>query len=167
MERVEPQWASSELETLHEFLDYLRASLLIKVGGLDDDQARLRACPPSTLNLLGLVRHMAEVERVWFQTCLDGRPDSPPLYWTPEDRDRDLHPSPTDTLEEAVATWQREIATSRDVAAGVPADRLSAAPRRDGHPNLRWILTHMIEEYARHLGHADLLRQAVDGSVGD
>jgi uncharacterized damage-inducible protein DinB len=166
-ERVDPQWAASELETQHEFLDYQRASLLMKVRGLDDEQARRRSCPPSTLNLLGLVRHMAKVERIWFQECFAGRGDLPRLYSTREDPDRDLHPSASDSLEEAIATLEAEIVVSKQLSIDAPADQLSAAARTDGHPNLRWILAHMIEEYARHLGHADLLRQAVDGNVDD
>ena len=136
------------------------------VSGVTDEQARARSTPPSVLNLLGLVRHMAEVERVWFRHILVGE-DAPPLFFTDEQPDRDLETEPGDTLEEALAALASEIDHARTAVVGVPLDRPAAIPRRDGHPNVRWILVHMIEEYARHCGHADLLREAIDGEVGD
>jgi hypothetical protein len=177
--RVDPQFASDERTTLVEFLTYFRDTLELKASGLTDEQARTASVPPSDLTLMGLVRHMADVERSWFQRVLAGRdgaiePDAAPIYYGAShptgDADGDLHPGPDDTLSEGVETWRREIARSDTVMADLPLDHLAKGGTwdgTDGPPNLRWILVHLIEEYARHCGHADLLRQAIDGSVGD
>ncbi|HEY4332707.1 MAG TPA: DinB family protein [Ilumatobacteraceae bacterium] len=165
-DRVDPQGAVDEATMLTEFLDWYRATLLLKAEGLSDEDSRRRACPPSTLNLMGLVRHMAEVERNWFQRVLLGEV-APPLFYVDEDRDRDMHPTDADTMEVAATALRTAIDRSRAAAAGVPLDQLAAAERHGLRPSLRWILIHMIEEYARHCGHADLLREAIDGSTGD
>ena len=165
-DRVEPQMAVDEATALNEFLDYYRASLLLKVEGLDDDQARLRSCPPSTLSLLGLVRHMAEVERHWFHRTLSGD-DAPPLYYTEDDEDLDMHPPAGATLAEALATLAGEVDFARAAVAASTLDQIGRNQRHGHDVNLRWIMVHMIEEYARHCGHADLLREAVDGTTGD
>ena len=166
-ERIEPDTAPDERTALEQFLDYFRDTLLIKVAGLDTEQARREACPPSTLNLLGLVRHMADVERYWFRNVLIGDPIAPQFY-TQDDPELDMQPPPGATLDEAVAALRAEIDIARANAAPIELDTLAVRFRggtADG--NLRWIMVHMIEEYARHCGHADLLREAIDGQTGD
>lgn len=158
--------ATDERTTLVEFLDYFRATLVIKAAGLDDEQARSRPVPPSSLSILGLVRHMAQVERVWFREILAGEA-IPRLYSTDEQPDQDLDDTAGQTLAAALVALDDEITAARTALTGVGLDQLSAVPRSDGHPKVRWILVHMIEEYARHCGHADLIRQAIDGAVGD
>ncbi|MEO6126320.1 MAG: DinB family protein [Ilumatobacteraceae bacterium] len=165
-DRVEPQMAADEATTLVEFLDYFRATVWIKVAGLDDEQARARSVPPSELCLMGIVRHLAEVERYWFQNIWLGT-DAPSLFCTDTEPDLDLEPNPSSTMAEATAALAAEIAAARASITDIPLDRLSAGIRHDVRPNLRWILVHMIEEYSRHCGHADLLRQAIDGLTGD
>jgi uncharacterized damage-inducible protein DinB len=165
--RVEPETTPDERAALDQFLDYYRATLANKVAGLTTEQARRQACPPSTLNLLGLVRHMADVERWWFRNVLVGDPIAPRFY-TEADPELDMQPPAEATLEEAVAALHEEITAARATAAAHSLDDL-AANFRGGKTtgNLRWIMVHMIEEYARHCGHADLLREAIDGVTGD
>ncbi|MFC8762771.1 MULTISPECIES: DinB family protein [Streptomyces] len=165
--RVDPSTTSGEREALEQWLDFHRATLARKCEGLDDAQLRTLSAAPSDLNLLGLVRHMAEVERGWFRRVLAGE-ETRWIYSTDEDRDRDIHTTEDDTYEEAYATWQAEIAHAREVAAGRGLDELGAGEHRSGRTfNLRWIYLHMIEEYARHNGHADLIRERIDGATGD
>ena len=157
-----------ERSTLIGFVDYYRTVLIRKAEGLTDEQARRAACPPSDMTILGLVRHMADVERNWFQRSLPGG-QAPPIYYGPShpdgDEDGDFHPPADATLDEALRTFRAEVAAAdRNIAAAA----LDDLERRDrARYSLRWILVHMIEEYARHCGHADLLRQAIDGEVGD
>ena len=155
---------------LHSFLEWYRAVFLRKAEGISEAGTRIQL-PPSELTLLGLVRHMAEVERGWFRRRFMAQ-DAPPLYYSDADEDGDVHPAETDTMTEALSALRAEIAFAQQCTAGVPMDTLAAAipptQRIPGwQPSLRWILIHMIEEYARHCGHADLLRQAADGAVGD
>lgn len=170
IELIEPQHAADERTTLCEFLDYYRGVLLRKVDGLDDHQARNRISP-SKMDLLGLVRHIALVEQWWFGTVFAGI-DEPELWFDPADSDRDWHHTPSDTLAEALAEYSRVVAQARQIVSGTTSlDQLSAVaagpPEHRSHRSMRWILVHMIEEYARHCGHADLLRERIDGSVGD
>ena len=161
---------TAERETLEWFLDYFRVVVLRKAEGLTEEAARRAACPPSDLTILGLVRHLTEVERIWFRGTIAGL-DAPPHYYGAAhptgDPDGEFHPPPEATLADAVAALQREMATSREVLAGVRdlAD-IGAGDDAERRP-VRWILVHMIEEYARHCGHADLLRQAIDGVTDD
>ncbi|MFF1509754.1 DinB family protein [Streptomyces sp. NPDC058326] len=165
--RVDPSTTSGEREALEQWLDFHRATLARKCEGLDDAQLRTLSAAPSDLNLLGLVRHMAEVERGWFRRTLAGE-ETRAIYSTDEDYDRDIHTTDEDTYEEAYATWQAEIDHARSVAAGRGLDDLATGRRPSGKSyNLRWIYLHMIEEYARHNGHADLLRERIDGATGD
>ncbi|MFF5426726.1 MULTISPECIES: DinB family protein [unclassified Streptomyces] len=165
--RVDPSTTSGEREALEQWLDFHRATLAMKCEGLDDAQLRTTSVPPSDLNLLGLVRHMAEVERGWFRHVLAGE-EAGWIYATEEDYDRDIHATEEDTYEEAYATWQAEIDHARTLAAAHDLDDFGKGKRRDGRTyNLRWIYLHMIEEYARHNGHADLLRERIDGATGD
>ena len=152
---------------LEAWLDYHRATLAMKCDGLSAEQLRERAVPPSTLSLLGLVRHMTEVERSWFRRTLTGE-DIGPLYYSDADPDGDFNGVDDADPDEALATWRAECDYVRRLGAAVPSlDALAARTRGEERISLRWILVHMIEEYARHNGHADLLRERIDGSVGD
>ncbi len=166
VERIDPAFAADEFTTLCEFLDFYRATLLIKVDGLCDLDARARACPPSNLNLMGLVRHMADVERSWFRRTLMDEA-APPIFYNDANIDGDLEPSTDDTLAAARDALDAEIAVSRRNVRDMSLDRLALVDRPGDRPSLRWIMVHMIEEYARHCGHADLLREAIDASTGD
>ncbi|AXE84392.1 DinB family protein [Streptomyces sp. Go-475] len=167
-ERRMPDTTADERTMLEGWLEFHRQTLAWKCEGLSDEQLRSAAVEPSDLSLLGLVRHMADVERSWFRRVLMDE-DAAPLYWSDEDRDGEFHLTEADTYQEAYATWQSEIETARRNAARFGLDDLSrGGHRRTGEKfNLRWIYTHMIEEYARHNGHADLIRERVDGSTGD
>ncbi|WP_030755631.1 DinB family protein [Streptomyces sp. NRRL F-5135] len=169
IERTEPSTVAGERAMLEGWLDYHRATLAAKCAGLSDAQLRQTSVPPSELSLLGLVRHMAEVERAWFRRTLADE-DAPPLYYDETDRDGDFHVGEDATWDEAYATWQAEISRARELAGPLDLDALGKGRRErtTGEPySLRWIFTHMIEEYARHNGHADLLRERVDGATGD
>src|ERR1700734_4086045 len=168
-ERAEPPLRAGEREMLTGWLDYHRATLLWKCAGLSDDQLRQRAVPPSALCLLGLVRHLAECEHSWFRRVLFGD-DVPYLYATEEDHDADFNDVDTTDVAEAFRTFERACQAAREAVASVPdLDALAVKPdgRTGEQFSLRWILTHMIEEYARHNGHADLLRERIDGATGD
>ncbi|MEV6945822.1 DinB family protein [Streptomyces sp. NPDC051172] len=167
-ERREPATTADERTMLDGWLDYHRQTLARKCEGLTDAQLRTAAVEPSTLSLMGLVRHMAEVERSWYRRVLADE-DAAPIYYSDEDPDGEFHLTEADTWAEAYATWQAEIEAARRTAARFALDDTSRGKhRRTGeHFNLRWIHTHMIEEYARHNGHADLLRERLDGTTGD
>uniref|UniRef100_A0AAU1LLW7 DinB family protein n=1 Tax=Streptomyces sp. NBC_00148 TaxID=2903626 RepID=A0AAU1LLW7_9ACTN len=165
-ERSQPALDAGERQMLEGWLDYHRATLAMKCEGLTDSQLRERPVPPSELSLLGLVRHLAENERGWFREVLAGE-DLPPVYGTEEDPDGEFHLTEADTWDEARSTWRTEIEAARTNAARFSLDDLSVGMGRRGAPfSLRWIYTHMIEEYARHNGHADLLRERIDGTTG-
>lgn len=168
-ERPEPSTLAGEREMLEGWLDYHRATLAMKCAGLDEAQLREQSVPPSDLNLHGLVRHMAEVEAGWFRnTAADEK--APPIFFTDADPDGDIHVGEDDVFADSYAVWQAEIAHAREVAAGLALDDpgVGRVSRYTGERfNLRWIYTHMIEEYARHNGHADLLRERIDGVTGD
>ena len=172
-DRVDPPAQAGEAEMLSAFLDYYRATLMMKADGLTDDQARTASVTPSDLNIMGLVRHMSEVERNWFQRWFI-KADAPSIYCSDDDpdEDRDMHPGPDDTLANALAVFHREVEVSRQIAASATPDAKAAHIGESEHwagfqPNLRWILIHMVDEYARHCGHADLIRERLDGVVGD
>ncbi|MFJ8013551.1 DinB family protein [Streptomyces sp. NPDC096339] len=166
--REEPSTTADERETLDGWLDYQRSTLAWKCEGLDEEQLRSTPLAPSGLSLLGLVRHLAEVERYWFREIMLGE-DLPELYVTEEDADGDFHFTGADTWAEAERVWRTEIGLARKAAAGRSLDLRS---RPESHHrgevfSLRWVYTHMIEEYARHNGHADLLREHIDGATGE
>ncbi len=155
---------------LSAWLDFHRATLALKCQGLDDRQLRLASAAPSEMTLLGLVQHMADIERNWFQRIFAGL-DVPVIH--PEGKGDGFGLVPGRGIEETLAVWRAEIARSRElVAAAASLDetgRLSeeeAAQAGTQELSLRWIMVHMIEEYARHNGHADLLRELVDGATG-
>ncbi len=166
MERERPHTprAADEKTTLVSFLEWQRITLARKCDGLDPSQLRQRSAAPSSLSLLGLVRHMADVERGWFRRTLAAE-DVPPIYYSDNDRDGEFDNVDSADVDEAFATWQAECARAREI---VSAHKLEdTGVHRSGEiTSMRWILVHMIEEYSRHNGHADLLRQRIDGAVG-
>jgi uncharacterized damage-inducible protein DinB len=155
-----------ERATLVEFLRCQRLTLQIKCEGLDAEQLARRAVEPSTMSLLGLVRHMAEVERGWFRRRFAGQ-DVPKLYQSDAEPDGDFDGAVPDAavVDEAWAAWRDEVAFAeeftRDTDLGFVGN-----DGRGGPISLRELLVHMVEEYARHNGHADLLRERIDGRVG-
>ncbi|MER7752590.1 DinB family protein [Kitasatospora sp. NPDC097643] len=165
--RIDPPMAADETAMLTAWLDYHRSTLALKCEGLSDDQLRLRSVPPSSLSLLGLVRHMAEVEQHWFQTVLSGAEITASHYWTEADPDGDFNHVDTADVAADFATWHAEVEAARRASAGLSLDTAGKRLRHGQEVTLRWILVHMIEEYARHNGHADLLRELVDGKTGE
>ncbi|MEU5208181.1 DinB family protein [Streptomyces sp. NPDC020742] len=167
--RPVPPPHADERTMLETWLDFHRATLALKCAGLDDRQLRRAAVPPSSVTLLGLVQHLAEVERNWFQRVFAGR-DLPPVYG--EGAADGFALVPDRGIDEALAVWRAEVARSREAVAGASladSGRLSeeeAAHVGEQGVSLRWILVHMIEEYARHNGHADLIRESLDGVTG-
>jgi hypothetical protein len=163
----DPSYAVDERQTLIEFLDYYRAVLIRKAVGLTKHQLAT-SVPPSELTLGGLVKHMALVEVSWFVQNWGGRPAGEPwdsVDWD-ADRDWDFHSAADDEPEQLLALYQASIDASR-LAIADSFDLSATAESRGRVISLRWILVHMIEEYARHCGHADLIREAVDGATGD
>jgi hypothetical protein len=166
VERIDPPLVAQEREMLDAWLDYHRATLAVKCEGLTDDQLRARAVPPSSLSLLGLVRHMGEVERSWFRRVLGGE-QAPPRYYSDENPDGDFDDVAGAGVAEAFGYWRDECAHARERVAAAPSLDVTGTGRHGERYSLRWIMVHMIEEYARHNGHADLLRERIDGAVGD
>jgi Protein of unknown function (DUF664) len=163
--RIDPPLEADELTTLRAFLDFNRATLALKCAGLTGDQLRERAVAPSSLSLLGIVRHMAEVERNWFRPVLAAEDMrtifAPDMDWEAAFRDVD-----TADVDEVFSIWRAECDHSRALVLAAPS--LETRGYRGGAWfSLRYVLTHMIEEYARHNGHADLLRECLDGSTGE
>jgi uncharacterized damage-inducible protein DinB len=160
---------SDEITNLIRFLDEQRDVLRHKAGGLDHDQL-MRTLPPSDLTLGGMVKHLAYVEDWWFGRVLRGEQAGmwASVDWE-ADNDWDWHSAADDSAEELWALWEQTVARSRAAVADDPRpEREAVHQRRDGGSfTLRWILAHMVQEYARHNGHADLIRQSVDGQVGD
>ena len=166
--RQDPPYAATERDMLDSWLDFHRATLARKCDGLTSEQLRMRSVPPSSLSLIGLVRHMAEVERGWFSQVLAGE-NVPDLYATDRDPEADFNDTANADADEMIAAWQAEIEEARRAAAACPSLDAFALRRthRGNEVTRRWIMVHMIEEYARHNGHADLLRERIDGVVGD
>jgi uncharacterized damage-inducible protein DinB len=162
--RTEPPFLLHERDMLEAWLEFHRTTLLLKCEGLDDEHRKLRPVPTSKLSLHGLVRHMAEVERNWFTRVLRRQPDTPPIWIDRAVEDSELVPLDEADWEADVAAWQAECEASRQAAAEHALD--DVGERRGVPCSLRWIYVHMIEEYARHNGHADLIRELADGSVG-
>jgi len=155
-----------EREVLLQYLHHYRLTLELKCDGLDAEQMARRSVPPSSMSLLGLVRHLAKVEHSWFRRVMEGQ-DIPRIYWSQEDRDLDFHGAVADdaVMADAWQSWRCEVAHAEEfVAAAESLDVEGTHP--DGGVALREVLVHMIEEYARHLGHADLLRECIDGRTG-
>jgi uncharacterized damage-inducible protein DinB len=167
-DRSRPGLQSGERDMLNGWLEHHRAILLWKCEGLTDEQLRRRSVPPSSMSLLGLIRHMTDVERGWFRAVFLGE-DAPDLYETPDDPDGAFNDVDEADTAAAFSAFEAECEASRQAAAAAAdLDVLSKyrSEQTGEQFSLRWILTHMIEEYARHNGHADLLRETVDGTTG-
>jgi hypothetical protein len=162
--RVDPPQVADERAMYQSWLDFHRGTLLWKCSGLTDDQLKTAAVRPSTLTLLGLLRHMAEVERWWFRTKAAGL-QLPDLYCPDDDKDGDFDNVPDAVVEDDLATYKVECLAADDAVRTMSLDETFVGRR--GPISLRWVYVHMIEEYARHNGHADLLRESIDGATGD
>jgi hypothetical protein len=165
-DRAMPPLQADERTTLESWLDFYRTTLVMKCEGLTDEQLRATSVSPSPLTLLGLVQHMAEVERNWFRRVLLGEQVAPihdPAA-DPNGPDGGFELSDGVTFAGAQAIWEDEVARARANCAGRGLDETS--PFMGGQVTLRWIYSHMIGEYARHAGHADLIRERIDGVTG-
>lgn len=157
---------ADERTMLEGFLDHYRRVMVAKVRGVSEEDARKRLVDSLT-TLGGLLRHMRRVEMSWFAHRLAQTPVEalPYLQWVFEDQDRDFLVQPDDTVPTLIAEYEAQCERSREIAAGYSLDHVISHPER-GPLSLRWIYVHMIEETARHAGHADILREQIDGSVG-
>ncbi len=185
--RVDPPMTGSERELLESFLDYHRATLLWKIDGLSEADLK-RSMTPSGVSLLGLVKHLAYVERSWFQAVFAR--DDATFPWTNEDPDADWRVQDDENADSIEAFYRAETERSRQIVAAASLDDLARGQYRTGDHaagdslytaslddlargqyrepvSLRWIMIHMIEETARHNGHADLMRQSIDGAAGE
>ena len=158
---------SGEKDVLNSYLEHYRMTFEMKLEGLTAEQVATRSVPPSTMSLLGLLRHLAKVEHAWFRRILSDRRELPKLFVTTEEPGADFDGAVADdeVVAEAWTAWRREVDFAREWYAG--CGDLGAAVEVDGEPTeVRDIIVHMIEEYARHCGHADLLRECIDGRTG-
>jgi uncharacterized damage-inducible protein DinB len=167
----DPRETGTELDdersVLVEYVRVYRTTMELKCADLDPEQLARRSVPPSTMSLLGLIRHMADVERNWFRRVMAGE-DAPPLYWTEGERDVEWTGAVADpeVVARAWADWRDEVGYAERYVNG-SGDLGTRGTMRDGTTvSLREVLVHMIDEYARHCGHADLLRERIDGRVG-
>ena len=156
-----------EEAVLSEYLDHFRGVFERKCEGLDAEQLATRSVPPSTMSLLGLVRHLAAVEYSWWRRVMDRRLDLPKMWGKDDHRDADFDGAVADdaVVAEAWSAWRTEVAYGREFQASHPMDHLGQ--HDDGDLELREVVVHLIEEYARHCGHADLLRECIDGRTGE
>jgi hypothetical protein len=161
-DRQEPPLVADERTMLDGWLDYHRATLLLKCDGLDDDQLKEHAVPTTALTLLGLVRHLTEVERGWYLPFFGEKAE--PLYFSDADPDGEFDVEYADAGAD-LQRYRDEVAAIREKLRGLDLDVTRQGTDRTY--SLRWVHTHLIEEYARHNGHADLIREAIDGTVGD
>jgi hypothetical protein len=166
VDRMDEPGIADERAMLEGWLEYHRQTLLMKCSGLTSDQLKQRSVPPSSLSLLGLVRHMADVERWWFRTQFSGEP-SQSRYWTDASPDGDFDDVDSADAEADLAVFGVEVEEARAAAEGHGLDETFTHRRTGQELSLRWVYVHMVEEYARHNGHADLLRERIDGVVGD
>lgn len=166
--RIEPNPLSDNtVESLSEWLDYYRGTLALKIDGITPEQLCRQPLDGIDLTLLGLVRHLTDVENYWFTKIALGQPNTP-LYDDPSDPDSDFNNGTIETVDADITAWHTQCTNSRQIAVGITdADAPLPGKRHGQETNLRWILTHLVSEYARHCGHADLLRQATDGVTGD
>ncbi|GAA1788733.1 DinB family protein [Nocardioides hankookensis] len=156
-----------EAAVLIEYLDHFRGVLERKCEGLDAEQLAQRSVPPSSMSLLGLVRHLAAVEYSWWRRVMERNLDLPKMWGKDEHRDADFDGAVADdaVVAEAWEAWRTEVAHAREFQASHPMDHLGQ--HDDGDLEMREVVVHLIEEYARHCGHADLLRECIDGRTGD
>jgi uncharacterized damage-inducible protein DinB len=164
--RIGAKSVGAERAMLVDFLNAGRATLRLKCAGLHAELAT-RSVEPSTLSLLGLVRHLADVERRWFRQVLAGE-SAPPRFASTTDPDGDFDGAvaDSDVIAEAWAALRAEIAFADEFVANAPDLDVSGVDDWRGEVSLRWVLIHLVEEYARHNGHADLLRERIDGAIG-
>ena len=151
---------------LHGFLDFHRGTLLWKVSGLTGQQLVQRTVEPSSLSLIGLVRHLSEVEKYWFHRALAGH-DSPPKYWTAEHPDGDFDLVTPEEAEQDLEDYRQIVKLSDALAARYALDDTFIRPGYQAPHSVRYLYLPLIEEYARHNGHADLLRERLDGTTGE
>ncbi|MGZ4473584.1 MAG: DinB family protein [Nocardioidaceae bacterium] len=164
-DRIGPPVIADEREMLRSFLDFHRATLAMKCDGLSDEDLRKQSMPPSTLSLLGLVRHMAEVERTWFRKVING--EDLPLVWSDAGDYQVAYDASTATRSEAFDAWQAEVEHARRIEREAESlDVTGYQARWEEDVSLRLVMHHLVHEYARHNGHADLLREGIDGVVG-
>lgn len=169
MSHPQPPYIATEREMLRSFLDYYRELLLDKAGDLTDEQLHTRL-DPSTLTLGNLLHHMAVVEHWWFREAFAGEDAREPWASAPWDEDRDWDFNIASEMETdlIVERYRDAVEESRAIElTAASLDDLSVRTRKDEHWSLRWVMVHMIEEYARHAGHADLIRESIDGATGD
>ena len=167
--RVDPDMSGPEADVLHQYLDYHRETFLMKTDGLDAEGLRFKL-PTSGLSLAGLMYHLTLVEDSWFQERFLGRPEVEPWASVDWDADPDWEFRTAETMapDELRRLYREACDRSREAVAGADGlDQMSVVLRDGRHFSLRWLLLHMLEETARHNGHADLLREAIDGVVGD
>jgi len=165
--RTDGPMTGGERAVLDHWLDLYRDTVLLKIADLDAEQLTHRAVPPSSMSLMGVVRHLTEVEAYWLRVVLLDEQDVPDYYCTPVSQDGDFDDVDPATAAADVAAYQAEVVTTRTNATAWTDLAVPVRGLRKGKPvNLRWILTHLIEEYARHLGHMDLLRESIDGRTG-
>ncbi|RBY85798.1 DinB family protein [Blastococcus sp. TF02A-30] len=163
--RTDVPRTGGERELLRAYLDFHRETLAGKCAGLGDEELRRAAAPPSSLSLLGLVRHMAEVERSWFRRVVDGQ--DVPLVWSPGGDFQAAFDVAGASVAEARAAWEAEIGHARRIERAAASLEVTGVDRRSGEEySLRRVLVHVIQEYARHNGHADLIRERIDGATG-
>ncbi|MBV9092409.1 MAG: DinB family protein [Streptosporangiaceae bacterium] len=167
VERAEPGLILGERQALEAWLDYHRDTLLLKCAGLTASQLKKRAVPPSRLSLLGLVRHMTEVERWWFR--IHAANTDLPFPYDPDQTGRDFEALDDADPAANIEAFKQEIGHARAAVAGKQLDDVVASHghHRERTLDIRWIYLHMIEEYARHNGHADLIRERIDGAAGE
>jgi NAD(P)-dependent dehydrogenase (short-subunit alcohol dehydrogenase family)/uncharacterized damage-inducible protein DinB len=164
-ERPEPPLIAGEREMMRGFLNYHRATLAMKCDDLSDEDLRRQSSPPSTLSLLGLVQHMAEVERTWFRRVING--EDIPFIWSDKGDFQEAYDASKGTRAEAFAIWEAEMGHSRRIEQEADSLDVTGYMAKWGEDvSLRLVMHHMIHEYARHNGHADFLREAIDGTVG-
>ena len=163
--RVDEPFAGDERNTLDGFLEWYRATLLHKCAGLTGHQLAERAAPPSNLSLVGLLRHMTEVERAWFRRRFAGEAIER-VYVSDESPDADFDDATAERAETDYAAFLSELELARAATAAHVVEETFWHPRRQSAMSLRWVYVHMIEEYARHCGHSDLIRERIDGIVG-
>lgn len=165
--RTDGPMTGHERAVLDHFLDLYRDTVLLKIAGLDAEQLCRRSVPPSTMSLLGIVRHLTEVEAYWLREVLLGDPDVPDFYCTADSPDGDFDDVDPKSAAADVARYRQEVDRTRQIASAWTDLGEAVRGKRHGKEvNLRWILIHLIEEYARHLGHMDLLRETIDGRTG-
>ena len=164
--RVDEPRTGDERPMLEGWLDWHRQTLLMKAAGLTADQLKRASVEPSNLTLLGLIRHMTEVERSWFRKRAAGDPQATTIYCTDDNEDGDFDDVAEADAEQNYAAYAAELDLVRKAVGGLPLEH-EFRSRKNTPISLRWAYLHMIEEYARHNGHADLIRERIDGAVGD